>query len=143
MYIKLNKSPRHMDFEQIKEKFEKLGCEVIKFPTKEISEEFEKDFGREILREMFGLGYKIDNKNIIQINLSKLNKTSCSSTLHSEAFQDFFNLKENDGNIITHWNILDTKMYTIEVNNDEELGTIFFLSKECNINWFGYIYILE
>ena len=81
MYMKLSKSPRHMDFQQIKEKFEKLGCEVIKFSTKEISEEFEKDFGREILQEMFGLGYEIDNKNIIQINISKLNKTSCSSTL--------------------------------------------------------------
>ena len=143
MYTELKSSPRHMDFEQIKEKFEKFGCEVIKFSTKEISEEFEKDFGREILQEMFGLGYKSTDKNIIQINISNLNKTSCSSTLHSEAFQDFFNLKENDGNIITHWNILDTQMYTIEVNNDEELGTIYFLSKNININWFGYIYIVE
>lgn len=143
MYMKLKKSPRHMDFEQIKEKFEKLGCEVIKFPTKEISEEFEKDFGREILQEMFGLGYGISNENIIQINISNLNKTSCSSTLHSEAFKDFFNLIEDQDNTITHWNILDTQMYTIEVNNDEELGTIYFLSKNININWFGYIYIVE
>ena len=143
MYMKLKKSPKHMDFEQIKEKFEKLGCEVIKFPTKEISEEFEKDFGREILQEMFGLGYGISNENIIQINISNLNKTSCSSTLHSKAFKDFFNLIEDQDNTITHWNILDTQMYTIEVNNDEELGTIYFLSKNININWFGYIYIVE
>lgn len=143
MYMKLKKSPKHMDFEQIKEKFEKLGCEVIKFPTKEISEEFEKDFGKEILQEMFGLGYGISNENIIQINISNLNKTSCSSTLHSKAFKDFFNLIEDQDNTITHWNILDTQMYTIEVNNDEELGTIYFLSKNININWFGYIYIVE
>jgi hypothetical protein len=132
-----------MDFEQIKEKFEKLGCEVIKFSTKEISEEFEKDFGREILQEMFGLGYEISNKNIIQINISELNKTSCSSTLHSEVFKDFFNLEEDHDNTITHWNILNTQIYTIEVNNDKELGTIYFLSKNININWFGYIYIVE
>ena len=143
MYMKLKKSPRHMDFEQIKEKFEKLGCEVIKFPTKEISEEFEKDFGREILQEMFGLGYGVGNENIIQINISNLNKTSCSSTLHSKAFKDFFNLIEDQDDTITHWNILDTQMYTIEANNDEELGTIYFLSKNININWFGYIYIVE
>lgn len=143
MNIELKKNSRHMDFEQIKEKFEKLGCEVIKFSTKEISEEFEKDFGREILQEMFGLGYKISDNNIIQINISKLNKTSCSSTLHSEVFKDFFNLIEDHDNTITHWNILNTQMYTIEVNNDEELGTIYFLSKKININWFGYIYILE
>ena len=44
--MELNKNSKHIDFEQIKEKFEKLGCEVIKFPAKEISEDFEKDFGR-------------------------------------------------------------------------------------------------
>ena len=27
--------------------------------------------------------------------------------------------------------------------NDEELGTIYFLSKNITINWFGYIYIVE
>ena len=32
-----------MNFEQIKKKFEKLGCEVIEFPAKEISKDFEKD----------------------------------------------------------------------------------------------------
>ena len=61
-----------MNFEQIKEKFEKLGCEVIKFPAKEISKDFEKDFGQEILQEMFGIDYKMSNKNIIQINYLKL-----------------------------------------------------------------------
>ena len=132
-----------MNFEQIKEKFEKLGCEVIKFPAKEISEDFEKQFGEEILEEMFGFGYKMSNKNIIQINISKLNKTSCSSTLHSEVFKDFFNLEEDHGNIITHWNILNTQYHTIEVDNDKELGSLFFLSKKCNINWYGYIYIVE
>ena len=144
--MELNKNSKHMDFEQIKEKFEKLGCEVIKFPVKEISEDFEKDFGREILQEMFGLDYKMSNKNIIQINLSgllKLNGYQCSNTLHSEVFKDFFNLKENDGNVITHWNILNTQYHTIEVNNDEELGNLFFLSKKHNINWYGYIYIVE
>ena len=135
-----------MNFEQIKEKFEKLGCEVIKFPAKEISKDFEKDFGQEILQEMFGIDYKMSNKNIIQINLSgllKLNKYLYSNTLHSEVFKDFFNLKENDGNFITHWNILNTQFHTIEVNNDEELGNLFFLSKKHNINWYGYIYIVE
>ena len=135
-----------MNFEQIKEKFEKLGCEVIKFPAKEISKDFEKDFGQEILREMFGIDYKMSNKNIIQINLSgllKLNGYQYSNTLHSEVFKDFFNLKENDGNVITHWNILNTQYHTIEVNNDEELGNLFFLSKKHNINWYGYIYIVE
>ena len=135
-----------MNFEQIKEKFEKLGCEVIKFPAKEISKDFEKDFGQEILQEMFGIDYKMSNKNIIQINLSgllKLNGYQYSTTLHSEVFKDFFNLKENDGNIITHWNILNTQYHTIEVNNDEELGNLFFLSKKHNINWYGYIYIVE
>lgn len=135
-----------MKFEQIKEKFEKLGCKVVKFPTKEISEDFEKDFGKEILREMFGVDYKTSNKNIIQIDLSgllELNGYKCSKTLHSEAFKDFFNLKENDGNIITHWYILNTQVYTIEANNDKELGEIFFFSKKCGINWFGYIYIVE
>lgn len=144
--MELNKNSKHIDFEQIKEKFEKLGCEVIKFPVKEISEDFEKDFGREILQEMFGLDYKMSNKNIIQINLSglfKLNKYQCSNTLHSKVFKDFFNLKENDDNVITHWNILNTQHHTIEVNNDEELGNLFFLSKKCNINWYGYIYIVE
>ena len=95
---------------------------------------------------MFGLDYKMSNKNIIQINLSgllKLNKYLCSNTLHSEVFKDFFNLKENDGNVITHWNILNTQYHTIEVNNDEELGNLFFLSKKHNINWYGYIYIVE
>ena len=53
------------------------------------------------------------------------------------------NLKENDGNVITHWNILNTQYHTIEVNNDEELGNLFFLSKKHNINWYGYIYIVE
>ena len=98
-----------MNFEQIKEKFEKLGCEVIKFPAKEISKDFEKDFGQEILQEMFGIDYKISNKNIIQINLSgllKLNRYQCSNTLHSEVFKDFFNLKENDGNVVKKLNIL-------------------------------------
>ena len=135
-----------MNFEQIKEKFEKLGCEVIKFPAKEISKDFEKDFGQEILQEMFGIDYKMSNKNIIQINLSgllKLNKYLCSNTLHSEVFKDFFNLKENDGNFITHWNILNTQFHTIEINNDDELGNLFFLSKKHNINWYGYIYIVE
>ena len=135
-----------MNFEQIKEKFEKLGCEVIKFPAKEISKDFEKDFGKEILQEMFGIDYKMSNKNIIQINLSgllKLNGYQCSNTLHSKVFKDFFNLKENNGNIITHWNILNTQYHTIEVNNDEELGSLFFLSKKHNINWYGYIYIVE
>ena len=135
-----------MNFEQIKEKFEKLRCEVIKFPAKEISKDFEKDFGREILQEMFGIDYKMSNKNIIQINLSgllKLNGYQCSNTLHSEVFKDFFNLKENDGNVITYWNILNTQYHTIEVNNDEELGNLFFLSKKHNINWYGYIYIVE
>ena len=135
-----------MNFEQIKEKFEKLGCEVIKFPAKEISKDFEKDFGQEILQEMFGIDYKMSNKNIIQINLSgllKLNGYQCSNTLHSEVIKEFFNLKENDGNVITHWNILNTQYHTIEVNNDEELGNLFFLSKKHNINWYGYIYIVE
>lgn len=144
--MELNKNSKHIDFEQIKEKFEKLGCEVIKFPVKEISEDFEKDFGREILQEMFGLDYKISNKNIIQINLSgllKLNKYQCSNTLHSKVFKDFFNLKENEDNVITHWNILNTQYHTIEINNDEELGSLFFLSKKHNINWYGYIYIVE
>ena len=144
--MELNKNNKHMDFEQIKEKFEKLGCEVIKFPVKEINKDFEKDFGQEILQEMFGIDYKMSNKNIIQINLSgllKLNKYQCSNTLHSEVFKDFFNLKENDGNVITHWNILNTQYHTIEVNNDEELGNLFFLSKKHNINWYGYIYIVE
>ena len=144
--MELKKSTKHMNFEQIKEKFEKLGCEVIKFPTKEISKDFEKDFGQEILQEMFGIDYKMSNKNIIQINLSgllKLNGYQCSNTLHSEVFKNFFNLKENDGDIITHWNILNTQYHTIEVNNDEELGSLFFLSKKHNINWYGYIYIVE
>ena len=144
--MELKKNSKHMDFEQIKEKFEKLGCEVIKFPAKEISKDFEKDFGQEILQEMFGIDYKMSNKNIIQINLSgllKLNKYLYSNTLHSEVFKDFFNLKENDGNFITHWNILNTQFHTIEVNNDEELGNLFFLSKKHNINWYGYIYIVE
>ena len=144
--MELKKNSKHMNFEQIKEKFEKLGCEVIKFPAKEISKDFEKDFGREILQEMFGIDYNMSNKNIIQINLSgllKLNKYQCSNTLHSKVFKDFFNLKENDGNIITHWNILNTQYHTIEVNNDEELGSLFFLSKKHNINWYGYIYIVE
>ena len=135
-----------MDFEQIKKKFEKLGCEVIKFPAKEISKDFEKDFGQEILQEMFGIDYKMSNKNIIQINLSgllKLNGYQYSNTLHSEVFKNFFNLKENDDNVITHWNILNTQYHTIEVNNDEELGSLFFLSKKHNINWYGYIYIVE
>ena len=135
-----------MNFEQIKKKFEKLGCEVIKFPAKEINKDFEKDFGQEILQEMFGIDYKMSNKNIIQINLSgllKLNGYQYSNTLHSEVFKDFFNLKENDGNVITHWNILNTQYHTIEVNNDEELGNLFFLSKKHNINWYGYIYIVE
>ena len=144
--MELNKNSKHMDFEQIKEKFEKLGCEVIKFPAKEISKDFEKDFGQEILQEMFGIDYKMSNKNIIQINLSgllKLNGYQCSNTLHSEVFKNFFNLKENDGNVITHWNILNTQFHTIEINNDEELGNLFFLSKKHNINWYGYIYIVE
>lgn len=144
--MELKKSTKHMDFEQIKEKFEKLGCEVIKFPAKEISKDFEKDFGQEILQEMFGIDYKMSNKNIIQINLSgllKLNEYQCSNTLHSEVFKNFFNLKENDGNVITHWNILNTQYHTIEVNNDKELGSLFFLSKKHNINWYGYIYIVE
>ena len=135
-----------MNFEQIKEKFEKLGCEVIKFPAKEISKDFEKDFGQEILQEMFGIDYKMSNKNIIQINLSgllKLNGCQYSNTLHSEVFKNFFNLKENDGDVITHWNILNTQYHAIEVNNDEELGNLFFLSKKHNINWYGYIYIVE
>ena len=135
-----------MNFEQIKEKFEKLGCEVIKFPAKEISKDFEKDFGQEILQEMFGIDYKMSNKNIIQINLSgllKLNGCRYSNTLHSEVFKNFFNLKENDGDVITHWNILNTQYHAIEVNNDEELGNLFFLSKKHNINWYGYIYIVE
>lgn len=144
--MELNKNHKHMDFEQIKEKFDKLGCEVIKFPVKEINKDFEKDFGQEILQEMFGINYKMSNKNIIQINLSgllKLNGYQCSNTLHSKVFKDFFNLKENDGNVITHWNILNTQYHTIEVNNDEELGNLFFLSKKHNINWYGYIYIVE
>ena len=144
--MELKKNSKHMNFEQIKEKFEKLGCEVIKFPVKEISKDFEKDFGREILQEMFGIDYNMSNKNIIQINLSgllKLNGYQCSNTLHSEVFKDFFNLKENNGNVITHWNILNTQYHTIEVNNDEELGNLFFLSKKHNINWYGYIYIVE
>ena len=132
-----------MTFEQIKEKFEGLGCKVTKFPTKEISKEFEKDFGKEVLQEMFGLGYRIDNKNIIQIDISELNKASCSYTLHSEVFKDFFNLEENHDNTIAHWNILNTQFHTIEVNNDKELGTIYFLSKKCYVNWYGYIYMLE
>ena len=91
-------------------------------------------------------GNNMSNKNIIQINLSgllKLNEYQCSNTLHSKVFKDFFNLKENDGNVITHWNILNTQYHTIEVNNDEELGSLFFLSKKHNINWYGYIYIVE
>ena len=142
----LTKSPKNMDFEQIREKFEKLGCEVIKFPAKEISEEFEKDFGKEVLQEMFGLGYKVSNENIIQINLSgllNLNEHHCSSTLHSEVFKDFFNLIEDHDNTIAHWNILNTQIHTIEANNDKELGSIYFLSKKCYINWYGYIYMLE
>ena len=135
-----------MNFEQIKEKFEKLGCEVIKFSAKEISKDFEKDFGQEILQEMFGIDYKMSNKNIIQINLSgllKLNGYQYSNTLHSKVFKNFFNLKENNDNVITHWNILNTQYHTIEVNNDEELGSLFFLSKKHNVNWYGYIYIVE
>ena len=132
-----------MAIEQIKEKFRKLGCEVIKFPVKEISEEFEKDFGKEIIKEMFGSDYKSSNKDIIQIDISNLNRQEYSNTLHSEVFKNFFNLEEDHDNIITHWNILNTKFHIIEVNNDKELGTIYFLSKKCYINWYGYIYILD
>ena len=141
--LKLTKNPRTLNFEQIKEKFNKLGCSVIEFPSKEIDPEFEKQFGEEILNEMFGYGHKFNDIKIIQIDISKLAKPKCSNTLHSDVFSKYFNLLESSDDTITHWNILETQLYTIEVNNDRELGTIYFLSKECNINWFGYIFIKE
>lgn len=138
--MKLVKNPKTLSFEQIKEKFNKLGCSVVEFPVSEIDPEFEKQFGEEILNEMFGFDRK---SKIIHIDISKLDRTKCSDTLHSDVFSKYFNLLENSEDTITHWNILETQLYTIEVNNDKELGTIYFLSKRCDINWFGYIFIKE
>ena len=108
--------------------------------TKEdISQDFIKKVGELLYKQIFFFKNKF-----IQVDITKLNPKECSNTLYSDIYKPYFNLKENSGNFYTHWRLLNTQACIIELANDVDLGTIYYINKNNTyINWFGYILIFD
>ena len=127
--------------EKIFEKFQNLNCPIEEMTLEDISKDFREKIGEILYEQMFL--YPRVNK-FIWINISNLNPTKCSYTLYNDIYKQYFNLKENSGNIYTHWRLLNTSSFIIELANDKELGTIYYINKgRININWYGYILIFD